>query len=90
MNLDLGTTMNDFLKYYFAVILVSVTLGGCSGGGDDGTATPPAAMPAVNAGDDQNVIEDEVVSLRAAASGFTGNPSIHLQLAQSRWPLHDF
>jgi hypothetical protein len=76
MNLDFGTTMNDFLKYYFAVILVSATLGGCSGGGDDGTATPPAAMPAVNAGDDQNVIEDEVVSLRAAASGFTGNPSI--------------
>ncbi len=78
--------MNDFRKYYFALTLVSATLIGCSGGGgssggdsgggDDGTATPPAAMPAVNAGDDQNVIEDEVVSLRAAASGFTGNPSI--------------
>ena len=78
--------MNDFRKYYFALTLVSATLIGCSGGGgssggdsgggDDGTATPPAATPAVNAGDDQNVIEDEVVSLRAAASGFTGNPSI--------------
>ncbi|MEL0217120.1 MAG: hypothetical protein VXB09_05730, partial [Gammaproteobacteria bacterium] len=78
--------MNDFRKYYFALTLVSATLIGCSGGGgssggdsgggDDGTATPPAATPAVNAGADQNVIEDEVVSLRAAASGFTGNPSI--------------
>ena len=78
--------MNDFLKYYFAVTLVSATLIGCSGGGgssggdsgggDDGTATPPAAMPAVNAGDDQNVIEDDVVRLGATASGFSGNPSI--------------
>ncbi len=68
--------MNDFRKYYLAVTLVSATLSACSGGGDDGTATPPAAMPAVNAGDDQNVIEDDVVSLGAAASGFSGNPSI--------------
>ena len=78
--------MNDFRKYYFAVILFSATLIGCSGGGgssggdsgggDDGTATPPAAMPAVNAGDDQNVIEDDVVRLGATASGFSGNPSI--------------
>ena len=78
--------MNDFRKYYFAVILVSATLIGCSGGGgssggdsgggDDGTATPPAAMPAVNAGDDQNVIEDDVVRLGATASGFSGNRSI--------------
>ena len=78
--------MNDFRKYYLAVTLVSATLGGCSGGGgssggnsgggDDGTATPPATMPAVNAGDDQNVIEDDVVSLGAATSGFSGNPPI--------------
>lgn len=78
--------MNDFRKYYLAVTLVSATLGGCSGGGgssggdsgggDDGTATPPATMPAVNAGDDQNVIEDDVVSLGATASGFSGNPPI--------------
>ena len=74
--------MNDFRKYYLAVTLVSATLGGCGGGGGggggggDATATPPAATPAVNAGDDQNVIEDDVVSLGAAASGFSGNPSI--------------
>ena len=87
--------MNDFRKYYFAVILFSATLIGCSGGGgssggdsgggDDGTATPPAAMPAVNAGDDQNVIEDDVVRLGATASGFSGNPS-----SKSAWPLATF
>ena len=62
--------MNDFRKYYLALTLVSATLGGCGGGGGggDATATPPAAMPSVNAGDDQNVIEDDVVSLGAAAS----------------------
>ena len=76
--------MNDFRKYYLAVTLVSATLGGCNSGGDDGTAMvtdpepspPQAAMPAVNAGDDQNVTEDDVVSLGAAASGFSGNSSI--------------
>ncbi len=78
--------MNDFRKYYLAITLVSAMLGGCGGGGggDDGTAMvsdpepspPPAAMPAVNAGDDQNVIEDDVVSLGATASGFSGTSSI--------------
>ena len=75
--------MNDFRKYYLALTLVSAMLVGCSGGGgsgrdsasgnsgggDDGTAAPPATMPAVNAGDDQTVIEDDVVRLGAAASG---------------------
>ena len=47
--------MNDFRKYYFAVILFSATLIGCSGGGgssggdsgggDDGTATPRLPCP---------------------------------------------
>ena len=48
--------MLDFRKYYLALTLISATLGGCSGGGDDGPAvaepsSPPAATPAVNAGD---------------------------------------
>ena len=76
--------MNDFRKHYLAVALISATLGGCSGGGDDGSAvvidpepsTPPAATPAVNAGDDQEVIEDGLVSLEAVTSGFSDNASI--------------
>jgi hypothetical protein len=76
--------MNDFRKHYLAVALISATLGGCSGGGDDGSAvvidpepsTPPAATPAVNAGDDQEVIEDDLVSLEAVTSGFSDNASI--------------
>ena len=76
--------MNDFRKYCLAVALISATLGGCSGGGDDGSAvvidpepsTPPAATPAVNAGDDQEVIEDDLVSLEAVTSGFSDNASI--------------
>ena len=76
--------MIDFRKYYLALTLISATLGGCSGGGDDGSAvvidpepsTPPAATPAVNAGDDQEVIEDDLVSLEAVTSGFSDNASI--------------
>ena len=76
--------MIDFRKHYLAVALISATLGGCSGGGDDGSAvvidpepsTPPAATPAVNAGDDQEVIEDDLVSLEATTSGFSGNASL--------------
>ena len=37
---------------------------------------PGNGTPIVSAGDDQNVTEDDVVSLGAAASGFSGNPSI--------------
>ena len=73
--------MNNHLRYYAAVTLIGATLGGCGGGGsggggDDGIAAPPAAVLAVNAGEDQTVIEDEVVSLAAVASGFIGTPSI--------------
>ena len=57
--------MNDYRKYCLTLTLISAALGGCGGGGDDGSAVvvdpeplpPPAATPAVNAGDDQNVIE---------------------------------
>ena len=76
--------MIDFREYCLALTLISATLGGCSGGGDDGSAvvidpepsTPPAATPAVNAGDDQEVIEDDLVSLEAVTSGFSDNASI--------------
>ena len=76
--------MIDFRKYCLALALISAALGGCSGGGDDGSAVvvdpeplpPPAATPAVNAGDDQNVIEDDLVSLEATTSGFSGNASL--------------
>ena len=68
--------MNDFRKYYLAVTLVSADAGWLQGGGDVDMAvemmeqpTPPAAMPAVNAGDDQNVIEDDVVSLELLPQG---------------------
>ena len=70
--------MIDFRKYCLALTLISAALGGCSGGGDDGSAVvvAPAATPAVNAGDDQNVIEDDLVSLEATTSGFSGNASL--------------
>ena len=76
--------MIDYRKYCLALTLISATLGGCSGGGDDGSAVvvdpeplpPPAATPAVNAGDDQNVIEDDLVSLEATTSGFSGDASL--------------
>ena len=76
--------MIDFRKSCLALTLISAALGGCSGGGDDGSAVvvdpeplpPPAATPAVNAGDDQNVIEDDLVSLEATTSGFSGNASL--------------
>ena len=76
--------MNNFREHYLAAALISAVLGGCSPGGDDGTAMvtdpeptpPPVATPAVNAGDDQNVIEDDVVSLEATTSGFSGNASL--------------
>ena len=69
--------MNNFRENYLAAALISAVLGGCSPGGDDGTAMvtdpeptpPPVATPAVNAGDDQNVIEDDLVSLEATTSG---------------------
>ena len=76
--------MIDFREYCLALTLISAALGGCSGGGDDGSAvvidpepsTPPAATPAINAGDDQEVIEDDLVSLEAVTSGFSDNASI--------------
>jgi hypothetical protein len=43
---------------------------------DPEPSTPPAATPAVNAGDDQEVIEDDLVSLEAVTSGFSDNASI--------------
>ena len=81
--LQLGIVMNDFRKHYLDAALISTTLDGC-GGGNDGSAVvidpeplpPPAATPAVNAGDDQNVIEDDLVSLEATTSGFSGNASL--------------
>ena len=70
--------MNHFRKYFLAVTLASVTLGGCGSGtgGAVGAAAPQAATPTVNAGNDQSVVEDDVVSLIAAASGFSGNSLI--------------
>ena len=76
--------MNDFRKHYLAVVMISATLSGCSGGKNNGSAVvidpkpspPPTAAPAVNAGDDQDVIEDDLVSLEATTSGFSGNASL--------------